>query len=79
MYEDDNNFEAAPPEETSNRTFLLAAGILGFIVLLSLACIAGYVLVVRPRQAAQQFQAANAQSTQNAQIGQALTATFQAQ
>lgn len=80
MYEgDDNNFEAAPPEENSNRTFLLAAGILGGIVLLSLACIAGYVLIVRPQQLASQQQAFNAQATQNAQIGQALTATYQAQ
>jgi hypothetical protein len=80
MYEgDENNFDAAPPEETSNRTFLLAAGILGFIVLLSLACIAGYVLVVRPQQLKQQQDTVNAQATQNAKIGQALTATFQAQ
>src|SRR5512144_701797 len=80
MYEgDENNFDAAPAEETRNRTFLLAAGILGFIVLLSLACIAGYVLVVRPQQLKQQQDAANAQATQNAKIGQALTATFQAQ
>ena len=80
MYEgDDNNVEAAPPEENSNRTFLLAAGILGGIVLLSLACIAGYVLLVRPQQVASQQQAFSAQATQNAQIGQALTATFQAQ
>jgi hypothetical protein len=80
MYEgDDNNFDAAPPEETSNRTFLIAAGILGAIVLLSLACIAGYVLVILPQQQASQAQAVNAQATQAAQIGQALTATFQAQ
>jgi cell division septation protein DedD len=80
MYEgDENNFDAAPPEETSNRTFLIAAGILGAIVLLSLACIAGYVLVILPQQQASQLQASNAQGTQAAQIGQALTATFQAQ
>ena len=30
MYEgDENNFDAAPPEENSNKTFLIAAGILG--------------------------------------------------
>ena len=48
MYEgDDLNFddaEEAPPEESSNRTFLIAAGILGGIVLLSIACLAGYAL-----------------------------------
>ncbi len=80
MYEgDENNFDATPPEENSNRTFLLAAGILGAIVLLSLACIAGYVLLIRPQQLARQQQALSAQGTQAAQIGQALTATFQAQ
>ena len=80
MYEgDENNFDATPPEENSNRTFLLAAGILGAIVLLSLACIAGYVLLVRPQQLARQQQALSAQETQAAQIGEALTATFQAQ
>lgn len=80
MYEgDDNNFDATPPEENSNRTFLIAAGILGAIVLLSLACIAGYVLILRPQQLTRQQQAVSAQETQSAQIGQALTATFQAQ
>src|SRR5574342_292388 len=79
MYEgDDQNYEEeeTPPEESSNRTFLIAAGILGGIVLLSLACLAGYWLVVRPQQlAAQQAVEQNAQATQNAQINEALTAT----
>ena len=42
MYEgDDLNYEdsGTPPEESSNRTFLVAAGILGGIVLLSLICL----------------------------------------
>jgi hypothetical protein len=34
--------EPNPPEETSNRTFLLVAGILGALVLLGLLCIVGY-------------------------------------
>jgi hypothetical protein len=80
MFEgDESNFDAAPPEESSNRTFLIAAGILGGIVLLSIACLAGYALLILPNQHAQQQEAANAQSTQNAQIAGALTATFQAQ
>ncbi|HVN15409.1 MAG TPA: hypothetical protein VMT73_06685 [Anaerolineales bacterium] len=80
MYEgDENNFDAAPPEESSNRTFLIAAGILGGIVLLSIACLAGYALVILPGQRQAQQVAANAQSTQSAQIAGALTATFQAQ
>jgi hypothetical protein len=79
MYEgDDLNYEdeEVPPEETSNRTFLIAAGILGGLVLLSLACVVAYWLVILPRQrAAQQVGDESAQATQNAQINEALTAT----
>jgi hypothetical protein len=35
--------EPNPPEESSNRTFLLVAGILGGLVLLGLLCIGGYL------------------------------------
>lgn len=79
MYEgDDLNYEdeEIPPEESSNRTFLIAAGILGGIVLLSLACLAGYWLIFLPQQrAAQQTVEQSAEATQNAQINEALTAT----
>lgn len=79
MYDgDDLNFddEEAPLEEASNRTFLIAAGILGGIVLLSIACLAGYALVILPQQrAAQQAVEENALATQNAQVNDALTAT----
>jgi hypothetical protein len=79
MYEgDDLNFDddaEAPPEEASNRTFLIAAGILGGIVLLSIACLAGYALIILPQQnAARQTQSAI--ETENAEtINDALTAT----
>jgi hypothetical protein len=78
MYEgDDLNYddEETPPEESSNRTFLIAAGILGGIVLLSIACLAGYALIILPQQRAAQTGEQNAQATQNAQINEALTAT----
>jgi hypothetical protein len=42
-----------PPEESSNRTFLLVAGILGGIMVLSLLCIAGYVVFLYPRTQSQ--------------------------
>jgi predicted ABC-type sugar transport system permease subunit len=77
MYEgDDLNYEdeETPPEESSNRTFLIAAGILGGIVLLSLCVVAGYWLFIRP-QTAQQTNGQSAEATQNAQINEALTAT----
>jgi hypothetical protein len=79
MYEgEESNFDAAPPEESSNRTFLIAAGILGGIVLLSIACLAGYALLIVPQQRQAAQQAADARATQDAQINSALTATFQA-
>ncbi len=43
---DENN---PPPEESSNRTFLIIAGVLGFLALLALVCIAVYALVLVPR------------------------------
>jgi len=81
MYEgEESNFDAAPPEESSNRTFLIAAAILGGIVLLSVACLAAYALFILPRQqqAAQAAQQQNIRATQDAEIAQALTATFEA-
>ncbi len=76
--DEQSNFEAPPPEESSNRTFLVAAGILGGIVLLSICAVAGYGLIFLPQQQAANRQAASAQSTQNAEVAQALTATAQA-
>jgi len=78
MNDGDSNFDAPPPEESSNRTFLIAAGILGGIVLLSIACLAGYALLILPSQRSTQQQAATAQAVQNLQVAQALTATSQA-
>jgi hypothetical protein len=76
MYQDDqSNLEPQPPEESSNRTFLIAAGVLGGVVLLSLACLAGvYFFGILPTRGTASQQAA-AQATQNAQVQQALTAT----
>lgn len=41
----DDNFEeeAEAPEESNNRTFLIAAGGLGLLVLIALLCLGGYV------------------------------------
>ena len=78
MYEGDpssSDAQPQPPEESGNRTFLIVAGLLGGIVLLSLACLAGvYFFAIRPNQSTTNQQAA-AQATQNAQVQQALTAT----
>ena len=42
-YDEPDFDEPTPPEESSNRTFLLIAGILGGLVFLGLLCIAGYL------------------------------------
>jgi hypothetical protein len=49
------------PEESSNRTFILVAGILGGVLILSLVCIAVYAMVYLPRSR-------DAQATQQAEI-----------
>lgn len=67
--------EGIPPEESSNRTFLIAAGVLGGIVLLAIACLAGYALLILPQQNAAVQEEENALATQNAQVYNALTAT----
>ncbi len=80
MYEgEDLNYDEAeaPPEESSNRTFLIAAGVLGGIVLLSLICVAVIVLVYLP-QRANQTAAQSSVQTQQAQINDALTLTAMA-
>lgn len=84
---DDNNYdnpddEQLPEESGNNRTFLIAVGILGGIILLSVACIVGIFLVNRNNQTAQQSQIDAATQTAAASsnfINQALTATAQAQ
>ena len=80
MYESDqSNLEPQPPEESNNnRTFLIAAGILGGIVLLSIACLAGYALLFLPGQQKANQQAASANATQNAAVAFALTSTVEA-
>lgn len=71
-FEDD---EEALEGESSNRTFMIAAGILGGIVLLSIACLAGYALVILPQQNAAKQAEVDTLATQNAQVNEALTAT----
>lgn len=73
------NYDTAPPEESSNRTFLIAAGILGGIVLLSIACLAGYALLILPGQKVASIATNDVQATNNAQVQSALTSTMQAQ
>ncbi len=70
-----------PEDESSNRTFLIAAGVLGGIVLLSMACLAIYVLFIQPsrsQQRANQQATAEAANLQGTQVADSLTATAEA-
>jgi hypothetical protein len=85
-FDDDLGYEDAnPPEESSNRTFLVLAGGLGILVLLALICLAGYFIYSSTinqsadqtaiAQATQQGATIQAGLTQIA-VANALTATF---
>lgn len=70
-----------PEESNNNRTFLIAASILGGIILISIACLVGVYLFSQNNNA--QANAEADAATQTAQvasnfINDALTATFQA-
>ncbi len=73
-----------PPSESSNRSFLIVAGILGALLVLSLICVAAYAFLILPmnrRAQATQNAAAIAKSTsvalalQQTALAQAWTAT----
>ncbi|UCH59658.1 MAG: LPXTG cell wall anchor domain-containing protein [Anaerolineales bacterium] len=67
--------ESTPPEESSNRTFIIVAGILGGITLLALICIAVYAFVFLPRQRADREREIAERNAQNTQIALAITQT----
>lgn len=84
---DETNFDESeeaplPEESNNNRTFLVAVGILGGIILISIACLVGvYLFGSRGSATTEQPEAASITQTAqaaNAFIDAALTATFQA-
>ncbi len=75
--------EAPLPEETNNnRTFMIAVGILGGIILISVACLGAVYVFSRNRAASQQAEIANAATQTSAvamaTINAALTFTVEA-
>lgn len=80
---DDFGEAPLPEESNNNRTFMIAVGILGGIILVSIACLGGvYLFSKQSRTTAQQAQAALG-VTQTAAVAMetvnaALTATFDA-
>jgi len=78
---DDFGEAPLPEESNNNRTFMIAVGILGGIILISVACLGGVYLFTRQNiDNTQQAQEANAAVTQTAEafIGESLTATSEA-
>jgi hypothetical protein len=80
MFEGDDQTtfdEEQPPEESGNRTFLIVAGILVGLVLLSIACLGVYGLIVIPRQTAQRATQQQVLIDQNVHMNSTLTAVMQ--
>ncbi len=63
------------PEESSNRPFVIAAAVIGGLLVLSMICLALYALILAPsRQIARATEAANI-ILQNTQVAQNITET----
>lgn len=77
---DDINLDgdAPPPPEQSNRTFIIAAGVMAGVVFLTIILMALYVTVFLPRTKANQSSMQATIQAQNALIAQAMTQTMQA-
>jgi len=67
------------PEVSSNRTFLLVAGILGAILILALVCLGVYAMVYLPGQRNAQSTAAAEINAQNTEVAMLSQMTLEAQ
>ncbi len=67
------------PEESSNRTFLVAAAGIGGLLVLSMICLGVYALVLAPGQQQARLEQATQIVLQNTQVAQQLTQTAAAQ
>jgi hypothetical protein len=67
------------PEESSNRTFVMVAGGLGALLVLSMICLGVYALVIAPAQQERALQQPTEIALQNTQTALDLTATAEAE
>jgi hypothetical protein len=80
-FDDNNNFDDAgdtplPEESNNNRTFMIAVGILGGIILISVACLVGvYLFGLQNKSTASAADITATANAANAFINEALTAT----
>jgi len=70
--------EDGAPGGSNNRTFLIAAGIIGGVILIALICMAGYAFFLLPRQKAAQTAGEAAVLLTNTAIASGATSTAQA-
>lgn len=70
--------EVTPPEETSNRTFIIVAAIIGLLILLTLGAFAAYVFYLGPRLSVPRSATQTARQFENLQAIQQETSTAEA-
>lgn len=81
MYDEGDNLDAleeteeAPPEESGNRNFWIIGGVLIFLILTSVACMAYYGLVQIPKQKQARLDAQSTQVAERVAVDEALTAS----
>lgn len=75
---EDFDIGGAPPEEPSNRTFVIAAAGIGGLLVLSMICLALYALVLAPAQQRNRASEATDIALQNTQVAQSITQTVAA-
>src|SRR3989304_3031660 len=75
---EDFDIGGAPPEEPTNRTFVIAAAGIGGLLILSMICLALYALVLAPAQQRNRAAEATQIALQNTEVAQSITQTVAA-
>jgi Tfp pilus assembly protein PilV len=75
---EDFDIGGAPPEEPTNRTFVIAAAGIGGLLVLSMICLALYALVLAPAQQRNRAAEATQIALQNTEVAQSITQTVAA-
>ena len=73
--EDFGDDEGAPPEESTNRTFLILAGVIGGAIILTIICIVVFMLVILPQRQADRAAQETAVAEQELEVAQIIEGT----